>query len=220
MAGIAIVSHLHDLGIEPGDIQLWAAMCQELAANETEVQVFARAALTLQELRDRTGLNAEALQEKVRSLENKVAFLEPQAQKLKGCQQELGKLEKRRRSIAVEVDQLEKRHKLLSRGVTEKEQREAELSPRIQELEQRAQAADERLAVARRELQTLAGLGLSLDDLPGFVQRIAGVAQRQGLESFSNALNELKEKVLKGTMSLPVAASSLKRHHEGLSRNP
>ena len=36
-------------------------------------------------------------------------------------------------------------------------------------------------------------------------------------ETFSTILNELNEKVLKGTLALPVAASSLERHLEGLS---
>lgn len=37
-------------------------------------------------------------------------------------------------------------------------------------------------------------------------------------EAFSTILNELKDKVLKGTLALPVTPSSLGRHREGLSR--
>ena len=37
-------------------------------------------------------------------------------------------------------------------------------------------------------------------------------------EAFSTILNELKDKVLKGTLALPVTSSSLGRHREGLSR--
>ena len=40
------------------------------------------------------------------------------------------------------------------------------------------------------------------------------------LEGFFVALDQLKEKVLKGTSALPVAASSLEKHREGLSRTP
>jgi len=39
-------------------------------------------------------------------------------------------------------------------------------------------------------------------------------------ESFSAMLSESKEKVLKGTLALPAAASSLERRCESLSRNP
>ena len=37
-------------------------------------------------------------------------------------------------------------------------------------------------------------------------------------ETFTTILNELKDKVLKGTLALPVTSSSLGRHREGLSR--
>jgi chromosome segregation ATPase len=70
----------------------------------------------------------------------------------------------------------------LSNDIALKEKREAELSYRVQELEQRAQAADERLAAAREALKTLAKLGLSPEDFPGFIQRIAAVAHKQGMQ--------------------------------------
>jgi hypothetical protein len=37
-------------------------------------------------------------------------------------------------------------------------------------------------------------------------------------ETFTRILNGLKEKVLKGTLALPVAPSSLGRHRESISR--
>jgi len=196
VVGLAALSRLQALGVEPADIERWATMCRELAAEETEVQALVRAALALQEVRERTGLSAEALEEKMRRLEEEVARLEPRAGELKGYQRELEKLEKRRQSLAAEVGQLEKRHETLSRSVTHKEGRESELSHRVHELEQRAQTADEQLAAARRELEVLAGLGLSLDDLPGFVQRLAGVAQRHAIQPrglLERLLQELEE---------------------------
>jgi predicted nucleic acid-binding Zn-ribbon protein/predicted DNA-binding protein YlxM (UPF0122 family) len=195
-AGLAILSHLQTLGIEPADVERWAAMCRELAPQGTEAQVFVRAALVLQQLRERSGLSVEALEEKAHSLEAEVARLEPLVEKLKGCQQEIKQLEKRRQSLSDEVSRIEKRLEPLRKDVTHKERREAELSHRIQELEQRAQAADERLAAARRELQTLAGLGLSLEDLTGFAQRVSGVAQRHRVEPGAlrgRLLQELEE---------------------------
>jgi transcriptional regulator with XRE-family HTH domain len=103
VAGLAVLSHLQTLGIEPAHVERWAAMCRELAPQGTEAQVFARAALALKELRERTGLSAEALEAKARSLEEEVARLEPLVQKLKGCQQEVKQLEKRRQSLSDEV---------------------------------------------------------------------------------------------------------------------
>jgi hypothetical protein len=120
VVGLAALSRLQALGVEPADIERWATMCRELAAEETEVQALVRAALALQEVRERTGLSAEALEEKMRRLEEEVARLEPRAGELKGYQRELEKLEKRRQSLAAEVGQLEKRHETLSRSVTHK----------------------------------------------------------------------------------------------------
>jgi predicted RNase H-like nuclease (RuvC/YqgF family) len=196
VAGLALFSHLQELAIEPADVERWAAMCRELVPQGTEAQVFVRAALALKELRERTGLSAQALEEKVHSLEEGMARLEPIVQNLKGCQQELKQLEKRRQSLSDEVSRIEKRLEPLRKDVTHKERRETELSQRVQELEQRAQAADERLAAARRDLQALAGLGLSPDDLTGFAQRVSGVAQRHGVEPGalrSRLLQELEE---------------------------
>ena len=183
VVGMTVLSRLQALGIEPADIEGWATICRELAAgSQTEAQALVRAALALEEVRKRTGLGAQALEEKVQRLEGEVARLEPLRDQLGKCQRELRQLEKRREQVAREVTQLEKRLEPLNRSVSEKERREAELSRRVQELERRAQAADERLAAARRDLQALAELGLSLDDLPGFVQRLSGVAQRHGIE--------------------------------------
>lgn len=56
---------------------------------------------------------------------------------------------------------------------------ETQLSRRVHELEERAQAAHERLARARRALKDLAEPGLSPDELPRLVQRVAGIAQRR-----------------------------------------
>jgi predicted nucleic acid-binding Zn-ribbon protein/predicted DNA-binding protein YlxM (UPF0122 family) len=196
IAGLTVVSRLQELGVEPADIERWAAMCCQIAADQCEVPVFVRAALALEEVRERTGLSLEALDKKGRTLEEEVARLELKARELKECQRELEKLGKRRQSLADEVGQLEERYEPLSRSVTQKERREEELSHRVQELEQRAQGADERLAAARRELEALAGLGLSLDDLPGFVQRLSSVAQRYGVEPeglLDRLMSELEE---------------------------
>lgn len=59
LVGVATLSHLQELGIEPGDIQHWAAMCREMSATETEAQAFMQAALALDEVRVRTGLSTK-----------------------------------------------------------------------------------------------------------------------------------------------------------------
>jgi chromosome segregation ATPase len=92
-------------------------------------------------------------------------------------------LEQRRQVLANEVSQVEKRLEPLREDVIQKEQREAELSQRVEELERRAQLADERLAAARKELRTLASLGLSQEGLAGFVQRLDTVSQKHRIKA-------------------------------------
>lgn len=193
---IAIMSHLQELGIEPADVERWAAMCRELASQGMEAQLFVRAALYLQQLRESTGLSAQALEEKACSLEEKVARLEPLAQKLEGCPQALEQLEGQRQSLADEVSELGRQLDSLRKDVAQKEKREQELSHHVQDLEHRAQAADERLAAARGELKALAALGISLDELPGLFQRLAGVAHRHGIKPaalMGRLLHELEQ---------------------------
>ncbi|GAI63296.1 unnamed protein product, partial [marine sediment metagenome] len=62
------------------------------------------------------------------------------------------------------------------------EQRETELSSRLRELEDRAQSADERLTIARKDLKMLSGIGMSLEHLTAFAQRLKVIAQRHGIK--------------------------------------
>ena len=196
LAGVAMISRLKDMGLEPEDIQRWAAMCQHAEAEKVEIKVFIRAALALEEVREHTGLGIEALEEKAHELEEKVAKLKPLAQKLKKCQGELDALQTGRQSLLEELSQREKQLNPLRQEVVQKEKREVELSSRVQDLEQKAHVAEERLAVARKELKVLAELGLSPDDLSGLVQRLSGVAQRHGIKSAAlreRLLHELEQ---------------------------
>jgi predicted nucleic acid-binding Zn-ribbon protein len=181
VVGVAALSHLQELEIEPADIQSWAAVYRDLAASESDRQAFVKAALYVEQLRQSTGLTPEDLEAKAHSLQQEVAHLEPLAQEVREYEQQLPELRNQRQTLADEISQLEKRNDQLLKGVAQKDTREAELSHRTQKLEQKAQEADERLAAARKDLKELAGLGLSLDDLPGFVHRLSAIAQRHGM---------------------------------------
>ena len=182
IVGLAALSSLHGLGVEPSDIQAWAAMCKHLASDQADPVSFVKAALYLEELLKSTGLSYQALAQKAQSLHQEVKQLQPIAQELKKCPGQLAKLNKTKQGLTEEISHLENRYQPLSKEIALKENREAELSHRVQELEQRAQAADERLAAARQALKTLAKLGLSPEDFPGFIQRIAAVAHKQVMQ--------------------------------------
>ena len=180
-AGVAVLSHLQEFGLEPTDIERWAALCHTLTP-DTETQAFARVALALEEVRKRTGLSVDALEKKVHNLEQAAGDLEPLAQQVLEHREQLKELTKQRQRLVDELAELEKRLQSLSPKVKDNEKRETELFHRVQELEQRAQAADERLTTTRKDLRVLAELGLPPNDLSGFTQRLCGIAQRHGID--------------------------------------
>lgn len=181
LAGIAVLSRIEEFGLEPTDIERFAALCKTLTP-ETDTQSFVKAALDLATLEERTGLSFHDLEEKAHDLEQAVADLEPLAQQVQEHREQLKELGEKHQRFAGEVSNLEKRLQSLSPKVKDNEKREAELFHRVQELEQRAQAADERLTTARKDLLVLSELGLPLDDLSGFTQRLCGIAQRHGID--------------------------------------
>lgn len=181
-AGLAALAHLNELGIEPGNIQKWAAMCNQLASGQTDTHAFVKAALYLDELRNLTGLTPEALEEKVHSLQQEAATLEASAEELKGCPAQLDQLKEKAKGLVLEIAQLEKQRNALGTDVGTKEKREQKLSQRIENLEGKVLAAEERLSTANKSLKTLAELGLSPEELTGFVEKMSNVASKHSIK--------------------------------------
>jgi len=181
VTGVYILSQLQELGVEPNEVERLVAVCRRLAEG-TETQTFVRAALYLHQLEKSSGLGPAVLEDKVHTLLEEAARLEPLVGELRRCKRELKKLQKGRRGLADEIRQLEERSRPIRESLIAKEQREAELSRRVSDLEQRAQSADDRLTAARKQLQALASLGLTVEDLTGLTQRLAMVAHRHGIE--------------------------------------
>jgi len=189
--GVIALSRFHEFGLEPADLQRFASVCHTLIP-DVGVQDFIRAVLSIDEVQKRTGLDIDALEKKAQELEKSVVELEPLAQQAAEYREQVEGLASQRQRLGDEVTELEGRIKPLTDKVTGQEKREAELFHRVQELEQRAQAADERLNTARRDLEVLAGLGFSIDGLSAFVQRVSSIAQRYGIES-----EALRERLLR-----------------------
>ncbi|MFC1919614.1 hypothetical protein ACFLWX_02345 [Chloroflexota bacterium] len=180
--GLALFFHLQGIEVEPADIGPWVAMCRELASQQqVETQTFVRAAMALHIQEERTGLSPEALEQRAVKLQDLVNRLEPTARELEKLQPEIEDLRKRRDSLQGEVSVFEQQKRNLGQELSRREKREAELNKRIQQLEERSHEADERLAAARQALKVIAELGLSPNDLPVYVARIGGIAQRHGI---------------------------------------
>ncbi|MFC1903253.1 helix-turn-helix domain-containing protein, partial [Chloroflexota bacterium] len=195
-AGITVLSCLQELEVEPDEIEGFSALYRTLTAEGADVQSFIRTGLYLEEERERTGLDLEELETKVKSLEESSSRLEPLARKVAERELELTELDGKCQSLVKEESELEDRYEILEENVRNKEQRETELSNRVRELEDRAQSADERLTTARRDLRILSGLGMPPDKLSAFTQRLEVIAQRHGIKSevlCSRLMEELEQ---------------------------
>jgi chromosome segregation ATPase len=194
--GASMFSRLQELGIEPSEMGSLSDLCRSLDKEGMEVRPFLNAARALEEERERSGLSVEELEMKVRDLEETANRLEPLKREVKAYATQLTDLGEKRRVMTEKVTTLEERTKVLGNNVKYKEQRETALSGRIIELEDRAQNADERLATARKDIKTLSDIGISLDSLSGFAERLKGIAQRHNIrpEDLSNRLlSELEQ---------------------------
>ncbi len=181
IVGISMLSRLSELGIEPADIESCAAAGHVLADDSVDLPAFARAALALEEARKQTGLSIEELEDRAEELEDRASELESLEEKVSSNEEELAALEAQKGSMTHHMAQLKEACQGLDGAIKGREEREAELSRRVLQLEERAHAADEKLASARADLAMLAGLGMSLEGLRGFVQRLHGVADRHGV---------------------------------------
>lgn len=178
VAGTSVLSHLRNLEIEACDIGRWASACKAIMADGPEGKGFVQAALGIAQVQERTGLEPEVIEKRVRALEQEASRLAPLVEEGKGIDAEIKDLQERRLPLSTEVEELEEHRDHLKEGVDRLEQRETQLSVRVHELEERAHDADTRVATARTDLQGLATLGLPIEALTGFGQRLKAIAQR------------------------------------------
>ena len=185
------------MGVQPSQVQEYARLCERLAEDGIPAQEMIQAALELQRMERESGLDYQALVERTQELEKycqdmnaNVADLESQQNEVQGLRREEGELRH-------ELDTLIGQRDNLRKDVAQREKREAQLTSRVGDLEGQAQAADDRLAAARRATGELAELGLLPEELPGFTSRLAGIAQRQNITSA-----ELRERLFAELESL------------------
>lgn len=195
--GLRAMQLLARMGVQPSQVQEYARLCERLAEDGIPAQEMIQAALELQRMERESGLDYQALVERTQELEKycqdmnaNVADLESQQNEVQGLRREEGELRH-------ELDTLIGQRDNLRKDVAQREKREAQLTSRVGDLEGQAQAADDRLAAARRATGELAELGLLPEELPGFTSRLAGIAQRQNITSA-----ELRERLFAELESL------------------
>jgi len=195
-AGLNILSRINDCGLDPSDIHRWPLILKA-AGSEDEAQEFVRLVYSIQEVQKNTGLSLENLDNKWHELERKVADLEPMAKQHQDYKKQIAELTRQRENLASLVVGLEEKYKLLNPIVKDLGKREQDLLRRTKDMETRAEKAEAMLATLDKERKSLTELGLSLEALAEFSQRIEPVAR---LHNITPA--ELRDRLLSELESL------------------
>jgi hypothetical protein len=175
--GLVVLTRINECGLDPADIGRWPLILKS-ATTEDEAQDLIELIYDIEDVRQRTGLSLEELDDKIHKLEGKAADLEPVSKQYEDCQKQLVELTKQRDDIAGMVASLDEKYKLLSPRVKDLEKREQYLSRRIKDMEARAEKAETTLAALSKEKQRLVEAGLPLEAVTEFSERVQSIAQR------------------------------------------
>ncbi len=107
VVGIAVLSRLQELAVEPADIERFTTVCHTLT-QETDIQAFVKAAMDIAALEKRTSLSFYDLEKKAHDLEQAVTNLEPLAQQVREHREQIKKLGEQRQRLTDEVTELER----------------------------------------------------------------------------------------------------------------
>jgi len=180
-AGLMLLNRINECGLDPTDIDRWPMILKSVP-NQDDAKEFVRLVYSIQEVQKRTGLDLEALDNKVCELERKAVDLEPISNKVKDCRKELAELTRQRDELVNAVALLEQKSELLSPRVKDLQEREEALSRRIADIEPKAQKAETTLSALRGEVQKLKDTGFSLEELAEFNEKLQVVTQHHAIK--------------------------------------
>lgn len=181
VVGLTVLSQINELGLEPKHFAQVAAIYHDLAGENGDAKAFMAAAINLEEVKKKTGLSLDELDNKVKALEESAAQLEPLAKEEKLKKEQIAGLEAKKQELADEVSALAQQQDGLKKDIALKVQHNDALAAQAAELEEKAHAADVQLASAREDLKTLAQIGLSAADLSTFTHEIKGIASHHSI---------------------------------------
>jgi len=190
--GLTVLTRIGECGLDLGDIDRWSPILKS-AGGEAEVQELVGTISSIQEVQKRTGLGLEELDNKVHELERKASDLEPMSMQHDDYLKQLAELTRQREDLASVVAGLEEKYRLLNPLVEDLKKRERDLSRRIKNMETRAEKAEAAIATLNKERQRLLGIGLSLEALAEFSQRVQSIAQRHHISPAGLRVRLLKE---------------------------
>jgi DNA repair exonuclease SbcCD ATPase subunit len=174
--GLTTLTRINECGLDPADIDRWPSILKEIGSEE-QAREFVRLVYSIQEVRKNTGLSLEELDDKVHELERKAAGLEPMAKQHDDCKKQLAELTRQRENLTKEVANLEEKYKLLNPLVKDLEKREQDLSRRTKDMDTMAEKAEKAIATLNKEEKRLLDIGLSIEAIAEFSQRVQAIAQ-------------------------------------------
>ncbi len=194
-SGLVALQWLESLGVEPGELEQVTALYRQLASGETAA--FVRAAITLEEVQDRTGKDPEELMVWLEGLEARAWELEQQCEEMAPLAQEVTDLQRQRESLVREIVTLNSKTENLDFQVEEQQQHLewlqeevgnaerliGEPGRRFLQREGEAQEVEHRFNEARKGLEEISRLGLPLARLPELAAHLTSAAQHQGVDS-------------------------------------
>jgi DNA repair exonuclease SbcCD ATPase subunit len=178
--GLMVLARINECGLDPADIDRWPLILKS-AGTEDEARELVRMIYSIEEVQKKTGLSLEDLDNKVHKLEKKAADLEPMSRQHEDYRKQLAELTRQRDDLANIVANLDEKYKLLNPRVKDMEKREHDLSRRIKDMETRAEKAEATLATLSKEKQRLLEVGLSLEALAEFSERVQSIAHRHDI---------------------------------------
>lgn len=193
-AGLIFLNRINECGLDPTDIDRWPMILKSVPSQE-DAKEFVHLVYSIQEVRKRTGLDLEALDDKIHEVERKTADLESISNKVKDCKKELSELTKRREQLTSAVALLEQKDELLGGRVKELEERGQTLSRRIADMEPRAEKAETTLSALRSEMQKLMHMGVSPKELAKLNEELQVIGEHHAIEPTelrSRLLHELE----------------------------
>ena len=174
--GLSVLERLTAMGIEPRDIEKCHTLLQALSASESDLPAMARSILSIEEVKQNTGMTLQELEAKVASLRKDAEKLAPISEEVEARKKELKQLERDRNGLTGKIKELGDREAVLSSSVNTLEVKEVQLRTHVTELEERARTADKQLLDAKRDLKALDKIGMSLEELNRFTVKLKEMA--------------------------------------------
>jgi predicted DNA-binding protein YlxM (UPF0122 family) len=100
--GLILLNRINECGLDPADIDRWPMILKSVP-NQEDAKEFVHLVYSIQEVQKRTGLDLEALDDKIHEVERETADLQSISNKVKDCREELSELTERREQLTSTV---------------------------------------------------------------------------------------------------------------------